>query len=438
MKAAAVGGRGVVAEFRDHVQPALMLRVMASGTCVYYATANIRGEGSTRLSIAKANVITLAQARERAAEIASRCALGQPVETDIAKQRRELREAEAAIAAEKEARAAERAAQLYRKQTCFAEIARAYFVHCRRRGLRSAADIERDVERLLVSAWGDRPVTDIRRSDVIATITAIAESGHAAMARNAYALAKALFNWALVSGKMPETSPSPCDRIKIDALVGKQAPRERTLSDPELRLLWAAATKVGHPAGDLVKLLLLTALRLRECAGITAGEIEEGWLHVPARRMKSGKAHSIPLSPAALAIIEAVPENDCGLVFTMPPLACNPLLGRHRPLVGFSAAKDKIDAACVEVAAETQTKPIADRWTFHDLRRTARSRFSAIPNVSDTVRELALAHRPSGIHGVYDHHPYTDELTALFTAWSERLLAIVGGNVVSLPRAGRR
>jgi hypothetical protein len=100
--------------------------------------------------------------------------------------------------------------------------------------------------------------------------------------------------------------------------------------------------------------------------------------------------------------------------------------------VGFSAAKDKIDAACAEIAAETGAKPIAENWTFHDLRRTTRSHFSAIGGVSDTVRELALAHTIGGIRGVYDRHGYREELTTLFTAWSERLLAIVGGNVVVL------
>jgi hypothetical protein len=155
---------------------------------------------------------------------------------------------------------------------------------------------------------------------------------------------------------------------------------------------------------------------------------------------KASSPFPIPLSPPALAIIEGVPENERGLVFTMPPLACNRLLGHHRPLVGFSAVKAKLDAACAEIAAETGAKPITERWTFHDLRRTARSQFSRIPGVSDVVRELVLAHRPGGVFGTYDRHDYREELTTLFTAWGERLSAIVGGNVVSLPvrPAGRR
>ena len=84
-------------------------------------------------------------------------------------------------------------------------------------------------------------------------------------------------------------------------------------------------------------------------------------------------------------------------------------------------------------------------WTFHDLRRTARSNFSGLcPSdepkdsklrFSDTVCELAIAHRPSGIEGVYNKHQYRDELRLLFARWEAHLLGIVGEpvpNVVPL------
>jgi hypothetical protein len=112
---------------------------------------------------------------------------------------------------------------------------------------------ERAIQRLLVPAWGERAIVDIKRSDMIAIITVLADAGTPATARAIYSVSKAMFNWAIVAGKMPSDAASPCDRIKVDTLVGKQALRERILSDGELRIVWAAATKVGHPAGDLVR-----------------------------------------------------------------------------------------------------------------------------------------------------------------------------------------
>jgi hypothetical protein len=186
--------------------------------------------------------VKLADARERAAAMLSKMAMGERPLTRVAEEREQARQIKEAEAAEKAARLAAEIERVRRKQISFSEIARAYYVYCRRRGLRSADDIEHDIERLLVSVWGDRPVTEIRRADVIANISAIAEAGHPAMARNAFAVCKSLFNWAILAGKLPEDAPSPCDRIKIDALVGKQVPRERVLSDAELRLVWSVAT----------------------------------------------------------------------------------------------------------------------------------------------------------------------------------------------------
>jgi hypothetical protein len=104
VKAPPAGGHGVVSELRDHVCSFLMLRVMASGTVTYYAVAAVKGEGrTTRLSLGKVTTISLAAARQRAAEVAEALMLGRIVETDISRQRRLDREAVEAERAAKEA-----------------------------------------------------------------------------------------------------------------------------------------------------------------------------------------------------------------------------------------------------------------------------------------------------------------------------------------------
>ena len=47
-------------------------------------------------------------------------------------------------------------------------------------------------------------------------------------------------------------------------------------------------------------------------------------------------------------------------------------------------------------------------WTFHDLRRTAKSlmaRAGVLPHTSERV----LGHAIGGVEGVYDRHSYLDE-----------------------------
>jgi integrase len=174
--------------------------------------------------------------------------------------------------------------------------------------------------------------------------------------------------------------------------------------------------------------------RLREVAHAADHEIETDdvggvWLHIPSERMKSARSHRIPLVATARAIIEASPRRGArSMVFTEPRTG--------RPLTAFSRIKGYIDKAVSAVAVETGAPGIAP-WTFHDLRRTMRSGLAAC-GVADPVAERCIAHKPTGIVAVYNHHKYTDELVSAFTAWESRLLAITSPNVVRLPAAAVR
>ena len=63
-------------------------------------------------------------------------------------------------------------------------------------------------------------------------------------------------------------------------------------------------------------------------------------------------------------------------------------------------------------------------WVFHDLRRTVRTRISAIP-AEEHVREALLAHGRRGIQAHYDQHKYRDEKRDLLERWEKVLLSIV-------------
>ena len=76
-------------------------------------------------------------------------------------------------------------------------------------------------------------------------------------------------------------------------------------------------------------------------------------------------------------------------------------------------------------------------FVTHDLRRTVRTGLSAIPNISDLVRELVIGHTRPGLHKVYDQYAYLDEKRCALDAWAARLGTILEptpGNVVSLEK----
>jgi hypothetical protein len=105
----------------------------------------------------------------------------------------------------------------------------------------------------------------------------------------------------------------------------------------------------------------------------------------------------------------------------------------RRPFTAFSKLKERLDAKITKLNGGV---PL-EQWGLHDLRRTMRTRLSALP-ISSVVRELMIGHAQSGIVKTYDLHTYEAEQRAGFEAWCGRLRDLVEpppANVVRLPAA---
>ena len=63
-------------------------------------------------------------------------------------------------------------------------------------------------------------------------------------------------------------------------------------------------------------------------------------------------------------------------------------------------------------------------WVNHDIRRTVRTKLSAL-RIPEEVREAVLAHARPGVKGRYDFHQYLDEKRDALTQWAAKLWDIV-------------
>ena len=255
--------------------------------------------------------------------------------------------------------------------------------------------------------WGPHPITDVMPEEVAAAIRAIVKRGAPYQAHNALGYVRRLFNWAIATHEFGIRT-SPVSLLNPKDLIGKREGRERTLSDEELRAVWAAAGEMGYPYGPLFRLLILNGQREREVADMRCPEIDLGrriWT-IPAERMKGGRAHEVPLSSKVVDLIESLPRWNAGdYVFSTTDGA--------KPVNGFSKAKARIDKLSG-----------VSGWVIHDLSRTVRTHLSALP-VEDLVRELVIAHAKPGLHKVYDRHAYQDEKRHCLQLWETRLLTTV-------------
>jgi integrase len=133
----------------------------------------------------------------------------------------------------------------------------------------------------------------------------------------------------------------------------KERARSRVLSDDELRAVWSAAEGSPSRFDRYAQFLLLTGCRRTEAARMTKTELAGAdWL-IPGSRTKSKVDHLLPLSQAALHILESLPRVG-------PP---NGFLFTHDGDRSFgNFTRDKGDL---------QKRSNTTGWSIHDLKRTA-------------------------------------------------------------------
>jgi integrase len=252
------------------------------------------------------------------------------------------------------------------------------------------------------------PVYGLRRSQIATMLDGIEEQSGPVMADRAAAYLGSALNW--YAGRDDDFTVPRLKGLRRATGHG----RDRVLTDDEIKAVWRTA-EAGGIFGAFVRFLLLTGQRRGDIDGFVWGELEHDVWTIPAVRYKTGKAHSIPLSQAALDIVRAQPRTG-SLVFA----------GRDGRPLSAGERKKKFDR---EVG-----RPLPN-WTLHDLRRTARTLMSRA-GVRPDVAERVVGHAVGGaVAQIYDRHSYEaekrDALERL-AAMVERILNPAPENVMTL------
>jgi integrase len=265
----------------------------------------------------------------------------------------------------------------------------------------------------------DKAPAELTRSDIRAVLDAAVSRGAPISGKRASRYLGRVFSWAVERELVPA---NPMAGVDLDELTVAERPRQRVLSDDELRAVWRAALEAGSPFGDLCRLYLLTGLRREEAAAMKWSDFDAaGVLTLGAT--KSDQPHRLPLPAAAVEIIWAQPKRG-DHVFTLR--TGSPVAGRT---TNWHRENQKL-------ATTAGTAP----WTWHDLRRSCRTLLARI-GVDDLVAELILNHAlPGKLRRTYNLHKYEGEMLAALEQLAGFIDQVVEGkaNVVKLPRGGRQ
>jgi integrase len=297
------------------------------------------------------------------------------------------------------------------------------FVRHYARNLRSVDEVVRCFDVYVRPRLGEKSIYDLRRSDVMKMLDEIAAQNGEVMSDRVLAYFRKALNWQatrddafnppIVKG-MARTKP-------------RERSRDRTLNDEEIRDLWKALDEMAapEPYPCFIKVLFLTAQRLREVSNMRWEEVGEAIWTIPAEKYKTNLYNAVPLTEEVRALLGKAKKY--GYCFSTD--------GGKTAFSGFSKAKRALDKKIAEVRKKDGRKPMP-HWTPHDLRRSARSLMSRAGVPSD-IAERVLGHVIPGVRGVYDRHAYIAEKREAL----EKLAGLVntilhpGTNVVQFPSA---
>lgn len=287
----------------------------------------------------------------------------------------------------------------------------------------SKAEIERHVTTTF-EAWLKKPLKDINREAVTKRFNEIKTKGTTgngpapAQANQAFAVLRALFNYAIREYREPDGAPVLTDN-PVDVLYKKWVPlkpRTSRVPDNKVGAVWSYLTKAREQAYnrdtlaslDLVMLLLLTGLRIGECSELTWDRVnlEEGWIHIPDP--KNSNPVWLPLSTQAVQLLT-----------TRQRVKGSPFVFSSWGKAGH--IKDPRDTMKkVSEAAGTKITP-------HDLRRTFTTIGIANCGIDLHKVELLTNHVPKGVTARHyletSHLQYLRRETQRISDWIEQQAA---------------
>jgi integrase len=244
--------------------------------------------------------------------------------------------------------------------------------------------------------WRSKLISEITKNDVKALLKRRPKRS----IRHLQVALSALFKFAIAEELC---STNPAAKFDIKAIGFKPVARQKTLTPDEIRAIWSAASSTPHPYGPFFQLLLLTAQRRGEVAGLRWSELTPGNLSpwkIPRERAKNDSEHTVHLSPAALQVIKRV-EKDSDLLFAS---------SKGKPVSGFSKAFNAL----------VEDSGVAG-WRIHDLRRTFASVAAELLKIPPHVTDKILNHKTGTIQGVaavYQRAEFLDERKAALDAWA--------------------
>lgn len=335
--------------------------------------------------------------------------------------------------------AARESARLQSQRRTLVSLAAAHVRHLRRKGLEPTS-IREEIRQLRREVFSvvekSTPAADVQPEQIDAVIARIVKRGSKTVADRVRSTLFSLYKWGRADRTWRHVLTSnPVEAVERPLKKSERRPRERVLTDDEVKALWLAAEpaadgKADLPAGVLHP-VIGAAFRLRLLTGQRWTEITKArWKHVTRERVEvNGKVtevpvwtipaentktrertHVVPLSPQALAVLDSVRPITQEFGWMFPALRGTGHLGTVNR--SFRAWKKRAKV---------------EDFIGKDVRRTVITGLSRL-GVDLEVRQAVANHASRGVtKRVYDRYDLLAEKRAALEKWGRHVEKVLTG-----------
>ena len=254
------------------------------------------------------------------------------------------------------------------------------------------------LNRYAMPTIGKAPVDAITMRDVEAILKPIWQE-KAQTARNVKQRIGMVMQWAIAHGHRTDNPVAAVDAVLPKQKEGKAHHRALPYAGVPAAIATVREARVHASTKLAFELMVLTAVRSGEARGARWDEVDidaATWT-IPAERMKGGVEHTVPLSNAALGVLEAAAAefgND-GLIF---------------PSTKGAVTRD---ANMSKMLRENGIEAVP-----HGFRSSFRN-WAAENGVEGEVAEAALAHKVgNSVELAYKRTDYLEKRRAVMQAWA--------------------
>jgi integrase len=306
----------------------------------------------------------------------------------------------------------------------FAECARSYIAAHQAgwRSPRQAPQWSASLAAYVDPVFGEAPIQAIDTTLVLRALEPV-WTAKPETARRLRGRIEAVLDWAAARGYRQGENPSRWRGHLENLLPRRHAVRgvehHAALHYRELPRFMAELRREEGVGAAALQFCILTAARTGETLGATWGEIdltERTWT-IPPARIKAGKQHQVPLSDAAIAIVDKMARLLHGQFLFPGARAPGKPLG-HMTMLRVLERMGRADLS------------------VHGFRSCFRDWVSEQTNFSAEAAEAALAHAiPNAVERAYRRGNLLEQRRRLMAAWANFADGVKPANIVELRNA---